>query len=211
MSLVKNYCFLNLCIGVSLVCTADYAFSSFLPLIMTDVGYTKRESALTITISGTAELISKVLLAIFTLIVNVKAKYLFFAATIVMQFARLGFLLYEHTLMGALIMTALIGLARSWLLVPQPLVIIEDVSIEKFASAYGIFGIISGLVTIVFGAIVGLIKDWTDSYDMYQVSLLVLNGAFIIPWALQFIFVDLREARKQKAQEIITKSLSRKE
>lgn len=69
-----------------------------------------------------------------------------------------GFLLYKHTLMGAFIMTALIGLARSWLLVPQPLVIIEDISIEKFASAYGIFGIISGLVTIVFGAIVGKIK-----------------------------------------------------
>ncbi|CAL1675699.1 unnamed protein product [Lasius platythorax] len=206
MSLIKNCGFLNLCCGVSFVCTADYAFSSFLPLIMTDMGYTKRDGALTITISGIAELVSKVLLTIFTLIVDVKAKYLFFAAMIVTQFARLGFLLCEHTLMGAFIMTALIGLARSWLLVPQPLVIIEDISIEKFASAYGVFGIISGLVTIIFGAIVGLIKDWTDSFDIYQVSLLVLNGAFIIPWALQFIFVDLRKRRRQRAQETITKS-----
>ncbi|XP_050446345.1 monocarboxylate transporter 9 [Cataglyphis hispanica] len=197
MSLVKNCGFLNLCFGVSFVCTADYAFSSFLPLIMADAGYTKRDAALTITISGIAELVSKVLLAVFTLIVDVKAKYLFFGAMIVTQFARLGFLLYEHTLMGAFIMTALIGIARSWLLVSQPLVIIEDISIEKFASAYGIFGIISGLVTIVFGAIVGLIKDWTDSFDLYQVSLLVLNGAFIIPWALQFIFVDLKKRQKQ--------------
>jgi len=61
--------------------------------------------------------------------------------------------------MGAFIMTALIGFARSWLLVPQPLVIIEDINIEKFASAYGIFGIISGLVTVVFGAIVGKKKN----------------------------------------------------
>ncbi|KAL6440488.1 hypothetical protein ACFW04_003187 [Cataglyphis niger] len=197
MSLVKNCGFLNLCFGVSFVCTADYAFSSFLPLIMADAGYSKRDAALTITISGIAELVSKVLLAVFTLIVDVKAKYLFFGAMIVTQFARLGFLLYEHTLMGAFIMTALIGIARSWLLVSQPLVIIEDISIEKFASAYGIFGIISGLVTIVFGAIVGLIKDWTDSFDLYQVSLLVLNGAFIIPWALQFIFVDLKKRQKQ--------------
>ncbi|KAM0731975.1 Monocarboxylate transporter 9 [Formica fusca] len=198
MSLVKNCGFLNLCFGVSFVCTADYAFSSFIPLIMSDAGYTKRDAALTITISGIAELVSKFLLAVFTLIVDVKAKYLFFVAMIVMQFTRLGFLLYKHTLMGAFIMTALIGLARSWLLVPQPLVIIEDISIEKFASAYGIFGIISGLVTIVFGAIVGFIKDWTDSFDIYQVSLLVLNGAFIIPWALQFIFVDLKKRRKQR-------------
>lgn len=58
--------------------------------MMTDVGYTKREAALTITISGIAELVSKVLLAIFTLIVNVQAKYLFFVAMILMEFARIG-------------------------------------------------------------------------------------------------------------------------
>lgn len=57
--------------------------------------------------------------------------------------------------MGAFIMTALIGLVRPWLLVPQALVIIEDIRIEKFASAYGINSVIAGLVTIVFGAIVG--------------------------------------------------------
>lgn len=57
---------------------------------MADVGYTKRDAALTITISGIAELVSKVLLAVFTLIVDVKAKYLFFGAMIVTQFARLG-------------------------------------------------------------------------------------------------------------------------
>jgi len=62
--------------------------------------------------------------------------------------------------MGVLIMIAIIGMVRSWLLVPQPLVIIEDIRIEKFASAYGIFAVISGLVTIVFGAIVGEIRKF---------------------------------------------------
>lgn len=56
-------------------------------------------------------------------------------------------------------MIAIIGVVRSWLLVPQPLVIIEDISIEKFASAYGISAVISGLVTIVFGGIVGKMKS----------------------------------------------------
>lgn len=90
MSLVKNCAFLNLCFGVSFVCTADYAFSSFVPLIMTDVGFTQRDASLTLTISGAAELVSKILLTVFTLVVKVKAKYLFFAAMIAMEFARLG-------------------------------------------------------------------------------------------------------------------------
>ncbi|XP_014487641.1 PREDICTED: monocarboxylate transporter 9-like [Dinoponera quadriceps] len=199
MSLIKNYCFINLCFGVSFVCTADYAFSSLLPLMMTDTGYTKADGALTVTISGITELVSKVLLAVFTMVVNVQPKYLFFAAMIFMEFARIGFLMSEHTLVGALIMTGIIGLVRPWLLVPQPLVIIEDISIEKFASAYGINAVISGLVTILFGAIVGFIKDWTNSYKMYQVSLLVMNGVFIVPWALQFVLVDFKKRRKQRA------------
>ncbi|XP_011138019.2 monocarboxylate transporter 9 isoform X2 [Harpegnathos saltator] len=196
MSLIKNWCFMNLCFGVSFVCTADFAFSSLLPLMMTDAGYTKTEAALTVTLSGITELLSRILLAIFTLLVNVRSKYIFFTATILMQFARIGFLLYEHTLTGAFIMIALIGLVRSWLLVPQPLVIIEDINIERFASAYGINAVISGLVTIVFGAIVGIIKDWTNSFKMYQISLLVMNGAFIVPWAFQFFVVDLKRRRK---------------
>ncbi|XP_072753491.1 monocarboxylate transporter 9 [Anoplolepis gracilipes] len=197
MSLVKNWGFLNLCFGVSVVSTADYGFSSFIPLIMADRGYTKSDAALALMINGIAELISKILLTIFTLKVTVKAKYLFLGAMIVTQFTRLSFLLYQHTLMGTFITIALSGASRSWLIVPQPLVIIEDISIEKFASAYGIFGIISGLVTIVCGAIAGFIKDWTDSFDMYQISLLVLNGAFIIPWILQFTFVDLKKRLKE--------------
>ncbi|XP_011639060.1 monocarboxylate transporter 9 isoform X1 [Pogonomyrmex barbatus] len=199
MSLVKNLCFLNLCFGVSFVCTSDFGFSSLLPLIMTDAGYTKSEAAISMTVSGIAEWTSKILLTIFTLVVNVKQKYIFFTATIFMEFARIGFLKYSNTIMSAYIMIAIVGAVRSWLLVPQPLVIIEEQDIKKFASAYGIYSVISSLVTIIFGAIIGLIKDWTGSYEMYQISLLVLNSAFILPWILQFIFVDFKKWRKQRA------------
>ncbi|KAG5332273.1 MOT9 protein, partial [Acromyrmex heyeri] len=202
MSLVKNFCFINLCFGVSFVCSSDFGFSFLLPLMMTDAGYPKTYAALSVTVSGIAELASKILLSVFTLIINIKSKYIFLAATILMGFARMGFLLCEHTLKGALITIALIGAVRSWLLVTQPLVIIEDLNIEKFASAYGINSVISSLVTIIFGAIVGIIKDWTGSNKMYQISLLVTNSVFILPWILQFIFVDFRKWRKQRAQKV---------
>ncbi|XP_012054641.1 PREDICTED: uncharacterized protein LOC105617696 [Atta cephalotes] len=201
MSLVKNFYFINLCFGVNFVSSSDFGFSFLLPLIMTDAGYPKTYATLSVTVSGIAELASKILLSVFTLIINIKSKYIFFAATILMGFARMSFLLCEHTLKGALITIALIGAVRSWLLVPQPLVIIEDLNIEKFASAYGINSVISSLVTIIFGAIVGIIKDRTGSYEMYQISLLVTNSVFILPWILQFIFVDFRKWRKQRAQK----------
>ncbi|XP_018302302.1 LOW QUALITY PROTEIN: monocarboxylate transporter 9 [Mycetomoellerius zeteki] len=210
MSLVKNVYFINLCFGVNFVCSSDIGFIYLLPIIITDAGHSrlrrKAYAALSVTISGIGELASKILLSVFTLMINIKSKYIFFVATILMGFARIGFLLYEHTLEGALITIALIGVVRSWLLVSQPLVIIEDLNIEKFASAYGINSVISSLITTIFGAIVGIIKDWTGSYKMYQISLLVTNSVFILPWILQFIFVDFRKWRKQCTQKANTMS-----
>lgn len=63
--------------------------------------------------------------------------------------------MYNDTLIGTFVMITVIGMVRSWLLVPQPLAIIEDISIDKFASAYGIAGAINGVISILFGPIVG--------------------------------------------------------
>jgi len=72
------------------VYTSDVGFSSLLPLMMTDTGYSKIYAALGVTINGIAELASKILLSIFTFVVTVKSKYIFFAATIFMGFAKIG-------------------------------------------------------------------------------------------------------------------------
>lgn len=57
--------------------------------------------------------------------------------------------------MGLITMVAAIGMVRSWLMVPQPLVVVENLNVDKFAAAYGVFAIISGAISIVFGPVVG--------------------------------------------------------
>ncbi|XP_012134895.1 uncharacterized protein LOC100875848 [Megachile rotundata] len=202
ISLLKNCGFMNICLGISFVLTSDFIFSCLLPLMITNSGYTKSEAALAITICAAAELVSKVLLAIFTLVVKVKAKYLFFIAMICMAFAKAGYLLYSETLVGTFAMIAVIGIVRSWLLVPQPLAIIEDISIDKFASAYGIYGGISGVTSILCGPIVGLLKDWTNSFVVCQLALILMNVLFVIPWAIQFLSVGLPKRGKERADKI---------
>ncbi|XP_066583497.1 monocarboxylate transporter 7 [Prorops nasuta] len=199
MSLIKNRSFINICLGISFVQTSDYTFISLLPLMMTSSGFSQNDAALAITISAAAELVSRILLAIFTLLIDVKAKYLFFIAMICMGFAKVGFLVYEDSLTGCLTMVAVIGVVRSWLLVPQPLVIVEDLTVDKFASAYGIYAVISGIINIVFGPIVGLVKDWTNSFFICQLLLLGMSLLFVIPWGLQFFLIDLKN-RDEKQQ-----------
>ncbi|XP_033361257.1 uncharacterized protein LOC117239643 [Bombus vosnesenskii] len=202
ISLLKNCGFLNICLGTSFVMSSDFTFTYLLPLMITNNGYTKSQAAQAITISATAELVSKILLTIFILLVKVKAKYMFFVAMICMAFAKVGYLLYNDTLIGTFVMITIIGMVRSWLLVPQPLAIIEDISIDKFASAYGIAGAINGVISILFGPIVGFLKDWTNSFVVCQLALILMNVLFVIPWAVQFLSVDLPKRRKERMDKI---------
>ena len=57
--------------------------------------------------------------------------------------------------MGTIVMVAAIGAMRSWLLVPQPLVVVENVSVDQFAAAYGVYAIVSGVISVIFGPFAG--------------------------------------------------------
>ncbi|CAB0030575.1 unnamed protein product [Trichogramma brassicae] len=115
-------------------------------MMMASRGFGQSEATFAITTSATTELVSRVFLAAFTLFFDVRPKLLFFFAMIGMTIAKIGYLCLEDTLIGSLIMVGVIGAVRSWLLVPQPLVVVEDVGVDQFAAAYGIFAIVSGSI-----------------------------------------------------------------
>lgn len=206
MELMSDKTFITTCLGMSFVFTSDFTFSSLLPLMMAKNKYTQSDAALAITVGATAELVSKILLSIFTLIVDARPKKLFFIAMICMAMAKIGFLYLEHTMMGLICMVAVIGMVRSWLIVPQALVVVENLTVDKFAAAYGVFAIISGGISIVFGPAVGLIKDWTNSYDLCQLVLLGLNVLFIVPWGMEFLseYIVMKKDKKRPLNELRT-------
>lgn len=89
-SLLKNRAFMNMCLGISFVFTSDFTFASFLPMMMTSRGFTKADAALAITASASAELVSRICLATFTIFVDARPKIIFFIAMICMTLAKLG-------------------------------------------------------------------------------------------------------------------------
>lgn len=52
-------------------------------------------------------------------------------------------------------MIGAIGIVRSWMCI-QPLVVVEGIDkVDQYASAHGLFAIISGIISTVFGPLVG--------------------------------------------------------
>ena len=88
-----------MCIGISFVFTSDFTFGAFMPMMMASKGFTTADAALAITTSASAELVSRICLAVFTVFVDVRPKMMFFAAMIGMTVAKLGTfdIYYWHT------------------------------------------------------------------------------------------------------------------
>ncbi|XP_057340861.1 uncharacterized protein LOC130677939 [Microplitis mediator] len=195
LSLLKDRTFVIMSLGISFVFVSDFTFVSLVPLAMMHSGYSNSQAAVTVTVAAAAELASRILYLIFTLIVDCRAKIVFFFAMVVMGFAKLAFFYFGDTLMGIYVCTAGIGIVRTFLMVPQPLVVVENYPVEMYAACYGIFTLVNGLVMVIIGPLVGIIKDVTDSFEVGQLVLIALNCAFIVPWAFEFL-VDYRTKRK---------------
>lgn len=90
LSLLKDRTFMIMSLGISFVFVSDFTFSSLLPLAMLHDGYSHSDTALTITVGAAAELGSRILLAVFTLFADARAKTMFFFAMVMMGFAKFG-------------------------------------------------------------------------------------------------------------------------
>ncbi|KAK0078589.1 hypothetical protein PV326_009254 [Microctonus aethiopoides] len=96
-----------------------------------------------------------------------------------------------------MICMAAIGMVRSYLFVPQPLVVVENYPVEMYTACYGIFTLVNGIVIIIFGPLVGLIKDITNSFAIGQLVLIAINCAFVVPWGWELI-VEHRKKREER-------------
>lgn len=90
LSLLKDRPFMIMSLGMSFVFVSDFTFYSLFPLAMLEKGYDATDSSMMVTIEATAQLVSKILLVVFTLFVNARAKTLFFFATVAMACVKIG-------------------------------------------------------------------------------------------------------------------------
>lgn len=190
VSLLRDGVYLNMSIGSSMCLMADMLFCSFLPMILSQEGYTKAEVALTLTVSAIAELVSKVLFMVFAMFFKAKARHIYLGAIYVLFFTRIAFF-FCNSLMSMLVVNALGGMARSWYMVAQSLIIAEHFSIERFSAAWGLLAVINGSVAVILFPLIGLVKDLTQSYVVTQYVLLGGLLACLIPWTIEVLVYEI--------------------
>ncbi|CAG2065566.1 unnamed protein product [Timema podura] len=93
-----------------------------------------------------------------------------------------------------------LGMAKGVRVVYMGLVIPSYVKIERLASAAGLQMVLNGIFLLMFGPIIGVIRDFTGSYNPCILCMNFLTMLTVIMWVTERIIVTRRH-KKQEASK----------
>jgi hypothetical protein len=200
LHLLLDPVYVNISIGISfsLICTLQ--FFAFYPILVLEQGFSKSETAIFIAVCNAMDLIGRVVIALIGFLnPNFTSRTLFMIGTANTVAGRLLLIMFNDFLSVAL-MSGFLGFARSFIQVPLPLVFAEY-NLQRFPSAFGLYSVIFGIIAVIVGPFIGLVRDVTNSYP---VCINALNGlttfACIIPWLLEYAVVHVRSKSSEREE-----------
>ncbi|KAG4068744.1 hypothetical protein HA402_002435 [Bradysia odoriphaga] len=195
LTILKDPIYVNISLGISFALYSDMSFFAIQPTYLLKLGFDKPTVAHIIAIGATADLASRIFLAISSSWIRLKARDIYFIGAALTIFTRFVFL-YVSEFLGISIVTAVMGFLRTWIHVPLPLVFGDYLKTERFPSGYGLFMFIQGIIMFVFTLLVTKIDELVKD-DMITFHCLELAMALcVIPWAVEWIWLKSKKNRK---------------
>ncbi|KAG5891750.1 hypothetical protein JTB14_012484 [Gonioctena quinquepunctata] len=110
-------------------------------------------------------------------------RLLFLGASVSLAVFRIAFIVHGgHT--WKLVLIGFAGFSRGMMLTPLPLVVSERYK-EQFATAFSVFNVISGCISLFIGVLAGYIKAWTNSDAMIIYVFAAFNFICCFLWILK--------------------------
>ncbi|KAL1500784.1 hypothetical protein ABEB36_006228 [Hypothenemus hampei] len=196
LTLLKSYKYWNISIGLSLAFTGDLAFISIIPLLLGNLGFNSQEIGLMMGVFFASDLISRILLTIVSAFVRLKSRLLILFTSVLIVIGR-TVLVTHDTYLWQLILLAYLGFLRCFIQSLLPLVFSEEYQ-DNFATAYSLFMAINGVVSVICGPLMSLIKDMTGSDVMMSHVLTLAYIICVITWMLELTFFRKKHGKKNE-------------
>ncbi|XP_062140244.1 monocarboxylate transporter 7 [Drosophila sulfurigaster albostrigata] len=195
LTLLKQPVYVNIVLGITFALYSDITFFTMQPTYLFELGYTKVDTAKIIAIGASADLLSRIFLAVTAIFIQVPARYIYLGGALFTVFARFAFDGITD-FMGMACVTAVLGFLRTWIHVPLPLVFADYLPKERFASGYGLFMFTHGNGMFLIGPIVGYIRDRTQDYILVFHILNVFMALCAFPWVIEVLIIKFRRRSK---------------
>ncbi|KAJ8736106.1 hypothetical protein PYW08_006762 [Mythimna loreyi] len=187
MSLIKTFLFSCVALGPAMCITADYLYIVMVPKYFYSLGWSQDNVAMVITLYGFGDLATRV---VFTIISKWMYKMgiqnIYIVGIVAAVLSRLG-MLWSSSGIATMVYFTLMGVAHCSIAVLSPLVISDAVASDKFTSAMGISILLTGVLGIGVGPVVGAVRDYTNSYSKAFYVLISTYALFAVLWPIEII------------------------
>ena len=180
--LLKNWMFIMFLISTSLSNLSMDSLHWFIPDRATEIGFTKKYAALTLTVANVANVFSRLFFGILT-----SNEFFYHVIMFVVYNLASGFnsilVVFWNSFWSYMVFSAIFGLLRGLFIIYELLLMVDIVGKEQVHLGYGLTLTASGILYLISIPTFGHLNDVTGSYSMTFVlygSCEVVGGLFLV-------------------------------
>ncbi|KAK4887870.1 hypothetical protein RN001_004141 [Aquatica leii] len=182
LSLFLDPIYVNTTVGVSLCVASDYAFISILPLLLKNISNTNNDNTF-LTIFYGADIVGRILLTILNAFTTISPRKLTLIGSILAVLFRTTFV-KGNSFWWLAVCLSLMGSIRCVFQTNYSLIYVEMYK-ERFVTAYSLFSLVCGIVSLVSGVLIGVVKSSTQSNVMVVHLLSTMCGICATTWLVE--------------------------
>ncbi|KAG5863915.1 hypothetical protein JTB14_033663 [Gonioctena quinquepunctata] len=181
--------YMNMATGLAVSFNSDCFFIFFLKINLSNLKFQAPDIALMCMVFFGSDFVGRILYSIISGFCATKNWILFLLATFVSAVLRIVFILRDGYT-WKMVTLSMVGLSRAFVEVPLPLVISELYK-DDFSTAYSMYMVISGCVSLILGFFVRLVNDVAHSDIMVTYFLSAINFFACFTWTIEILYVKL--------------------
>uniref|UniRef100_A0A1I8P4X9 Major facilitator superfamily (MFS) profile domain-containing protein n=1 Tax=Stomoxys calcitrans TaxID=35570 RepID=A0A1I8P4X9_STOCA len=171
LSLLRDFTFVNLVMGLTIINFGELNFSILTPFILSDFGFETSQMTLSISLLAGLDITTRFLMPFFTEKIPWDNRVFFLIGVVGIALGR-TVVACTRSFSVILVTFAIIGVFKGIRTIFWPLIIPSCVPLKRLPAASGLQLLISGLFTLAAGPFVGLVRDRFN----YAVTLHCLNA-----------------------------------
>lgn len=194
LDLLKDKSLLNLLIGISMILFAEANFFVLAPFILGEAGFADQQISFLMSTLAGVDIILRFLTPLVTQKLPLSNKSLF---AIGVTFISIGSVIIVSSNNFNVILFAyvLLGIGKALRIITRPLLVVDYVPLKKAAAADGLRSVMSFILFITVGPLVGLIKQYWHN-EVFVYILTVISMICLLSWGIEKLIWRFNDKKK---------------
>ncbi|KAG4068632.1 hypothetical protein HA402_002323 [Bradysia odoriphaga] len=196
VDILKDRIYLNILFGLSIFYVAEMNFKMVTPFFFANLGYSKADVAYCLSMTAITDIAARVVLPPICDRFNVRKRLIFFISIFFVAITR-SIMAEQTDWTQLMIWLSICGFFRGAALSNFTLTVSEYCSLEKLPAAFGWHMVGKAIFVVLFGPLIGLIRDVTGSYPLCIHSQSVCIFICCIAWIIEYVVLKCRAKKPE--------------